>query len=117
MPHCSECDATGSRLSTFTTRTSNRNGNAGRKYLKCVPCNRFIAVLDERGVHAGNPECFCHHPARLQIAGAGKSTPRGLHYVCVKGGCAFYAPATNDQGDQYSATERLADIMVQLKII
>ena len=117
MPHCPECDAHTAQLTTFTTRTSNRNGNAGRKYLKCVPCKRFVAFLDDRGVHASNPTCFCNRPSRLQIAGAGKIKPRGLHYVCVRGGCDFYEAATDDQGEQYSATERLAEIMIQLKII
>lgn len=47
--HCRRCGSDRATLNRFVCRRSNRNGNAGRPYLKCMPCNRFVKFEDERG--------------------------------------------------------------------
>jgi len=83
-----------------------------------MPCEQFVAFQDDRGVHDGNSKCGCGRLSRLQVAGkSGKVKSRGLHYVCAMGGCGFYAPATDDRGEQYGLSEGLLDMFVQLKLI
>lgn len=48
-PRCSHCGASSAQLTRHTTRSDNPNGNAGRLYLKCSVCDRFVTFLDGRG--------------------------------------------------------------------
>ncbi|KAI4594028.1 hypothetical protein KJ359_008818 [Pestalotiopsis sp. 9143b] len=79
------------------TKQSNRNGNAGRPYYRCVPCNKFIAFDDDRGRHEDNPLCECGLPSRTQLNGLYASPPRGVHYVCGTGKCNYYARLVKDE--------------------
>lgn len=121
-PNCSKCGANDDALSKYITRSSNRNGNAGRPYTKCVPCDRFITFNDDRGNHANNIECYCGTPSRLQVAGKAKG--RGLHYVCSSGACRFYdirakadVEGREQVAEQATVTEDLLKLMVELKIV
>jgi hypothetical protein len=115
---CSSCDRSGSNLRFFVTRRSNRNGNAGRPYVKCGPCDKFIAFRDTRGIHHDDPHCDCNTPARLQVAGKSqKTTPRGLHYVCGTGRCDHYSIAEDEAEEQYRLPEQVLEMLVRLSII
>lgn len=94
-PQCSSCHRGGQNLKKLTTMTSNRNGNAKRPYLKCLPCDKFVTFWDDRGTHSVNPKCGCHIPSRLQVDGFYKG--RNLHFVCGTGHCSFYEIARDDQ--------------------
>lgn len=113
---CRRCGS--SDLSYFTTRRSNRNGNAGRPYYKCMPCDKFITFIDNRGIHFHNPECGCGHSSRLQVAGRfAPKLARGLHYVCATGSCDFFQSAADRSGRNYDVTEDLLPMLVGLSII
>lgn len=65
-PDCMRC---GRPSSLMWTRTSNRNGNAGRPYYKCIPCNKFLVFNDTRGNDPLNPHCYCNVSSKRQLAG------------------------------------------------
>lgn len=124
LPRCSSCDATYPHLRRFVTRRSNRNGNAGRPYLKCMPCEKFITFLDDRGIDLDGPHCFCDFPCRLQVSGryVVTTTPRGLHYVCAFGRCKYHEPVKRDgkgtdTGEQETVPEEFVDLFARLKVI
>ncbi|KAK2037077.1 hypothetical protein LZ31DRAFT_426802, partial [Colletotrichum somersetense] len=94
-PLCRSCRAPTTR---HVTRSSNRKGNAGRPYYKCLPCNKFHCFADSRGCDPRNPNCSCGQPSRMQVAGRERNPPGGLHFVCQNGGCDFYLPRVNDNG-------------------
>ncbi|KAF2498794.1 hypothetical protein BU16DRAFT_443877, partial [Lophium mytilinum] len=74
----------------FVTRRSNRKGNTGRPYFKCLSCDRFLCFADRRGNDPSNPLCFCGASIKRQISGPEKDVARGVHFVCRLGECAFY---------------------------
>ncbi|KAI1923743.1 hypothetical protein LOZ65_003193, partial [Ophidiomyces ophidiicola] len=94
------------------TRASNRNGNAGRPYYKCLPCNKFLTFNDLRGNDPKNPQCFCGTSSKLQISGLDKKVPRGLHYVCRLGRCGFYDTERRGQM-QLTVDEDLVDLLIR----
>ncbi|QQK46043.1 hypothetical protein Pdw03_0941 [Penicillium digitatum] len=96
-PRCPECYEDGMRQKV---RESNRNGNAGRPYYKCYPCNRFICFADQRGISPTNPLCHCGEYSRRQISGTSNEVPYGIHYVCARGWCRFYEEEVNQDGTQ-----------------
>ncbi|KAF2135971.1 uncharacterized protein K452DRAFT_192195, partial [Aplosporella prunicola CBS 121167] len=81
-PQCMRC---GRPTTKFITRSSNRNGNAGRPYYKCGPCKKFHNFADNRGINTDNPKCCCGQVSRMQKSGVGV-----LHFVCQFGCCNFY---------------------------
>jgi hypothetical protein len=97
------------------TRTSNRNGNANRPYLKCSPCDKFVTFLDERGNHPVNRKCECHRPSRLQVASFYKG--RKLHFVCSTGNCAFYEVAHDAYNKPINLAEDLVTKLAGLRLI
>jgi hypothetical protein len=113
-PICFRCGKPSSR---HITRTSNRNGNGGRPYDKCMHCNKFLAFTDERGNDPNNPTCRCGLSSKRQIAGLRKKVPRGLHYVCRLGTCGFYAPVRNAEERQVTIDEGLVDGFARLGIV
>ncbi|EME82072.1 uncharacterized protein MYCFIDRAFT_77627 [Pseudocercospora fijiensis CIRAD86] len=113
-PPSPPCPICGQPTTTCVTRTSNRNGNAGRPYLKCGSCRKFITFVDKRGISSKNPECVCGKASRIQVAGKGKG--RGLHYVCQSGACDFFDVARNKDGDQISLTEKLVEDLARILI-
>lgn len=114
-PRCPICSQSGKNLLRLTTRTSNRNGNANRPYLKCSPCDKFITFLDERGSHSVNPRCECHMPSRLQVASSNKG--RKLHFVCSTGHCTFYEVAHDNDNETINLTESLVVKLASLRLI
>lgn len=121
-PRCSSCEATYPHLKRFITRSSNRNGNAGRPYLKCMPCEKFITFLDDRGIDLGGPHCYCDLPCRLQVSGryVVATTPRGLHYVCAFGRCKYHEPVKrggHDGGEQETVPEEFVELFARLRVI
>ncbi len=85
-PPCLRCSLPTTRL---ITRSSNRNGNGGRPYDKCLPCGKFHRFADSRGDHPDNPPCRCGGPSKRQVAGEQRG--KKVHYVCRGGTCEFYA--------------------------
>lgn len=110
---CWVCD---SRSKLLFTRSSNRNGNAGRPYYKCTACAKFLCFADDRGLDLDNPQCHCGAPSRRQVSGPTKRVSRGLHYVCSRGGCSFYPPVYGERG-QLNVDEELVGFLAQLRIV
>jgi hypothetical protein len=114
VPVCRHCHQSASR---YTTRQSNRNGNAGRPYYKCTPCNSFVRFDDSRGNDSNNPLCFCRESSRMQVTGLGKSVPRALHYVCKSGACDFYDTRRDGLERQIVLDGDLVDLLAGLQLI
>lgn len=114
-PCCPLCGKGGTNLIKLTTRTSNRNGNANRPYLKCSACRKFITFTDTRGDHAINRVCHCYKPSRLQVSSLQKG--RKLHYVCSTGQCGFYDPAMNRESKHVVLPEDLVKDFADLNLI
>lgn len=110
---CPSCQS--EHLTKLITKTSNRNGNANRPYLKCSPCNKFVTFLDERGEHSVNPGCDRHRPSRLQVASFHKG--RKLHFVCSTGQCTFYEEPLTRKARPITLTEELVEELAWLKLI
>ena len=114
-PPCFRCGEPSVR---FITRRSNRNGNVGRPYYKCVECRQFLVFADERGNDPQNPPCDCGTSSKTQVSGPDKSVPRGVHYVCRLGKCDFYAPCMDQEGNQVALVgDQLLDQLAALRII
>ena len=114
MP-CFLCHGPSTRL---VTRTTNRNGNGGRPYDKCVPCGKFLGFADERGNDPRNPPCECGVPSKRQVTGYRNKTPRAVHYVCRLRRCDFYAELRDgSDGERVVVDERLLALLAKLAII
>lgn len=114
-PTCNRCDRLSSRL---TTRTTNRKGNAGRPYYKCLPCNKFLCFIDDRGNDPNNPPCYCEESSKTYMAGSEKRVPRGLFFSCRQGACDFHKPLRNDRGQHIAVSSYdLADHLINLRLI
>lgn len=113
-PDCIQC---GVPTNLRYTRTSNRKGNAGRPYYKCVPCNKFHCFADKRGNDPTNPPCHCGKSSKRQISGPEKSVARQVHYVCRIGGCDFYDVCRNAQQKTIILDRELVEPMARLGII
>lgn len=117
-PRCVRCGAGLDALARFITRRSYRNGNADRPYVKCMPCNKFVTFMDDRGVDDAGPRCNCDLPCRLQVSGrVGVATPRGLHYVCSVGQCDHFEIRRNERGEQAVLDEDLIGLFARLRFI
>ncbi|KAF2807534.1 uncharacterized protein BDZ99DRAFT_465379 [Mytilinidion resinicola] len=114
QPLCLECERPVTRL---TTSRYNRNGNARRPYLKCVPCDKFHSFADEQGNNPENLRCHCGEPSRKQVSGIKTQSQRGLHYVCSLGNCDFYRAAIGPSGHQVLLDERLPNQMRTLGLV
>lgn len=114
-PRCPLCGSGNPHLTRHITRTSNRNANSGRPYLRCDTCNRFVTFLDERGVHSVNRRCDCGNPSRIQVAGKHKG--RSLHFVCSAGACNFYEEAQDDAGKVSLVDEQMVKQLAGLRLI
>ncbi|KAH9883296.1 hypothetical protein F4778DRAFT_802559 [Xylariomycetidae sp. FL2044] len=113
-PRCYLCDSPSSRR---VTRSSNRNGNAGRPYFKCVPCDKFLVFADARGNDHENPVCLCRVASKRQVAGRDRQVPRCLHYVCRLGRCGFFARARDVEGKAVTVDEEMIETLARLSII
>ncbi|KLU89499.1 hypothetical protein MAPG_08470 [Magnaporthiopsis poae ATCC 64411] len=115
-PRCAYCSKITER---FTTRSSNRKGNAGRPYYKCVPCDNFAVFDDERGNDSRNPPCKgCGHPSKRQVAGHNTRVPGGIHYVCSRGTCNFYRRHLNKDGVQLAVLDpEVLSKLANLKLV
>lgn len=101
--------------SKHVTRHSNRNGNGGRPYAKCIPCGKFHCFMDERGNDPTNRPCHCGEASKTQVSGSGRG--RFVHYVCRLGACDFYAPHVTDTGDLLGLTEDLVVSLGRLALV
>lgn len=111
-PDCIQCTRPTSLL---YTRTSNRKGNAGRPYYKCVPCDKFHCFADQRGNDPTNTPCDCGKSSKRQISGPEKG--RQVHYVCRIGGCDFYKAHKNTQQETINLDKELVEPTARLSII
>ncbi|KAI0388265.1 hypothetical protein F5Y17DRAFT_245594 [Xylariaceae sp. FL0594] len=113
-PQCSRCGRVSERR---ITRSSNRNGNAGRPYYKCLHCNKFIVFDDYRGNDSTNPECHCGCSSKLQVSGRSKPVAGRLHYVCRLGRCDFFSPGKDAKGIDVIIDMDLIEELSRLSII
>lgn len=72
------------------TRSSNREGNAGRPYYICLPCGKFHCFADRKGNDPRNPHCHCGTYSKRQLSDVEWSPRRKIHYVCRLGRCNYY---------------------------
>ncbi|KZF23914.1 hypothetical protein L228DRAFT_259203 [Xylona heveae TC161] len=100
----------------FVTRSSNRNGNAGRPYYKCSPCGKFLCFDDRGGNSLRNPPCFCDVSSKLQVTGRERTPPRKLHYVGRLGQCNFYRQCYNRMEEEVPLSEKFLDNFAHLGI-
>jgi len=118
LPRCCRCGANYKDLERFVTKTSNRNGKSGRPYLKCIPCNKFVTWLDDRGIDDECPTFPCNFVCRRQVAGKyGKINPRVLHYVCGMGTCDYYEICRYEDGGEQVTTDDLVDLLARMRMI
>jgi hypothetical protein len=113
-PACFHCSQESTLLQT---RYSNRKGNAGRPFYKCVACDQFLCFADWRGNDPNNPLCHCGQSSKRQVAGYDRQIPRGVHYVCRLGSCDFYAVCRNSSGGQVAVQDALVRALAGLSII
>lgn len=97
-----DCRLCGLPGDEFVTGASNPNGNAGRPYFRCGPCNKFLSFSDTRGNDPNNLHCDCGLSRRLQVAGLDREVPRGAHYVCRVGRCGFFLRPLGPRGEPLS---------------
>lgn len=113
-PICSRCNSPSQRK---TTRSSNRNGNAGRPYDKCTNCGNFLGFADERGNNPNNPLCHCGQSSKAQVTGQNSGNPGGLHYVCRLGTCDYYYVRRNRNNEQIRLCGDMVEQFANLKLI
>ena len=111
-PSCLRCKKA---TDILVTRRSNRTGNAGRLYSKCIPCEIFHCFMDERGNDPTNPICHCGESSKRQVSKEAKG--RRVHYVCRLGACRYYAVHGMAGGEQLSLTEDLVSSFSRLFLI
>lgn len=114
-PACTRC---GHLCTRHITRSSNRNGNAGRPYYKCSPCDKFVRFDDDRGLdkgNQGNPHCDCGRSSRRQLTSREKG--RRIFYACASGSCDFFEWYRNEDGSEWSVAENVADALGRLRVI
>ncbi len=112
IPSCRSCAKPGTRL---ITRSSNRNGNAGRPYYKCFPCDKFLCFDDSRGEDEKNPLCRCGRSSRRQLSSREKG--REIFYVCSTGSCQFFERHKRADGSNWSVGDDVAEALAELHVI
>ncbi|GAW25178.1 hypothetical protein SAMD00023353_0203280 [Rosellinia necatrix] len=113
-PSCYRCGGV-SELSV--TRSSNRNGNAGRPFYKCRSCGKFLVFNDNRGNDPTNPECNCGSSSKRQVSGRSKTVAGRLHYVCRLGTCDFFSPCRDENGVDSVVNMDFVEKLSQLSFI
>ncbi|KAI1205438.1 uncharacterized protein F4807DRAFT_443299 [Annulohypoxylon truncatum] len=86
-PQCHYCNAP---ASLAITGYSNMNGNQGRPYYFCDPCNTFIVFADNEGNDPTNPDCRCGTSSKRGVAGWASSQPGRGFFNCRLGRCSFW---------------------------
>ena len=112
IPNCRSC---GEECTRHVTRSSNRNGNAGRPYYKCIPCNIFSCFDDSRGEDEKNPLCDCGKSSRRQLSS--RERGRQIFYVCKTGSCEFFQFHKRQDGRNWSVEENVAEAFAELHIV
>jgi hypothetical protein len=111
-PNCLQC---GQPTNKYITKTSNRNGNAGRPYYTCSGCGKFSTFADVRGNDISNPLCYCNSTAKRQRSGARKG--KKVHYVCRLGTCNFFDWHRTSQTEVLSLEDNVMDHLARLSLI
>jgi hypothetical protein len=112
IPNCRSCRKACTR---HITRSSNRNGNAGRPYYKCIPCDKFSCFEDSRGEDETNPLCDCGKSSRRQLSGREKG--RRIFYVCKTGSCDFFQFHKRQDGSIWSVGQDMAEALAELRVV
>ncbi|KAI1661986.1 hypothetical protein F4813DRAFT_384701 [Daldinia decipiens] len=93
-PLCRRCNK---RATSKDTKKDNPNGNAGRQYYECLPCNNYLGFADARGNDRANSDCKCEPPIsrkRLLVGHwdeSNKNSRAGqVFYVCRHGKSGFH---------------------------
>ncbi|KAI0432795.1 hypothetical protein F5Y09DRAFT_300924 [Xylaria sp. FL1042] len=113
-PQCAEC---GHITTLHITGSSNRNGNAGRPYYKCLSCGKFCVFNDLRGNDPTNPCCYCGYSSKRQITGRSKRVAGRVHYVCRLGECDYFSSGSDEKGKDIIIDMDLSDALSRLFII
>ncbi|RBR15430.1 hypothetical protein FVER53590_09337 [Fusarium verticillioides] len=113
-PVCFVCNNRSRRL---VTRSSNRNGNAGRPYHKCTNCQKFLGFADLRGNSPDNPPCYCSESSKAQVTGENGGSPGRLHYVCRLGTCDYYAERVDQENEQVRFSRDVVDRLARLGLV
>lgn len=113
-PICKSC---AKKSSLLIVGPRNQNGNAGRPYYKCKPCDNFITFADDRGTKLDGPLCDCREPSRLQLNGRDRTPAFGLHCVCKYGACDFYRAIVGKDGKQLCVSNGAARAMLIKRMI
>ncbi|KAJ5718250.1 hypothetical protein N7488_003896 [Penicillium malachiteum] len=113
-PSCREC---GRRSTRRITQQSNKKGNAGRPFYKCLRCDKFLCFDDRRGNDVSNPLCYCGASSKEQRAGPDKRVPGGLHFVCRLGCCDFYQAHRNSRGQDLIIPDDLVEDMKKISFV
>ncbi|KAI0467180.1 hypothetical protein F4859DRAFT_278924 [Xylaria cf. heliscus] len=87
------------------TQPTNINGNAGRPYFRCPPCDKFLAFDDKRGIEETNPLCDCGEPSRRDLSGYRSKVPGRLFYTCSNGDCGYFDWCTDVTDEDHVADE------------
>lgn len=96
---------------------SNRNGNAGRPFHKCIVYKKFLGFADDRGNNPNNPPCGCGVSSKAQVAGRESGNPGGLHYVCKLGICDFYAVDLGEDQRQVTLDDEMGNLLARLRLV
>lgn len=118
-PRCFQCDLPSV---CCVTRRSNRKGNAGRKYFKCVRCRKFLVFADDLGNQPGNPPCECGHSSKREVSVKEKLTSEGkrawkVYFVCRLGTCDFYQEGEGRGGTSDVLDKVLLERLKNMKIL
>lgn len=111
-PRCRVCSKP---CTLLVTRSSNRNGNAGRPYYKCIEDDVFACFADTRGDAENNPACHCGVSSRRQLSSAAKG--RKIFYKCRSGTCDFFQFHQRADGSEWGVDEDVANALAELRVV
>ncbi|KAL2783028.1 hypothetical protein BJX66DRAFT_345318 [Aspergillus keveii] len=75
------------------------NGNGGRPYYFCEPCNKLSCFADMEDIEQENPDCDCGMTTRRQTSGLDTDPPGLMYYRCLIGGCDFFDWVYDGEGE------------------
>lgn len=111
-PRCRRC---GDPCVRRITRTTNRNGNAGRPFYKCIPCDKFSCFADPVGDSEKNPLCDCGLNSKRDLSSREKG--RKIFFTCKSGQCDFFEFHKREDGTDWQVDEDIAKALKDLKFL
>lgn len=86
-PRCKYCQKPTTRKDT---KCWNQNGNAGRPYFFCEPCQKIKSWADKQGIYAESPLCFCDSPKSSRLDYSSREKGNKPFLSCATGQCNFF---------------------------